>query len=178
MAEENTTKENTNKDENQPEEQPKKSRLKWIILGVLIIVAGAGAFAGWTFFLKDKTVAADKGAGGETAAVRERKEAQGKVICPLGSFIVNLANENSVVGKYLKATIELELGAKEEIKLIENYKPELKDMIIMLLSTKSSDDIRTMEGKLALKQSLVVRINQVLRENIVRRVYFTEFVVQ
>jgi flagellar basal body-associated protein FliL len=35
-----------------------------------------------------------------------------------------------------------------------------------------------MEGKLALKQELLERMKQILGEGVVRRIYFTEFVIQ
>jgi flagellar basal body-associated protein FliL len=35
-----------------------------------------------------------------------------------------------------------------------------------------------MEGKLELKQTLLSRMNQILGDGVVRRIFFTEFVVQ
>ncbi len=64
------------------------------------------------------------------------------------------------------------------MKKVETYKTQLKDTILMLLSSRSFEEISTVEGKLDLKQNLLARINQALGENVVSRIYFTEFVVQ
>jgi len=46
------------------------------------------------------------------------------------------------------------------------------------MSAKTSEDLRTPEGKEALKQELKERINSVLAKGQIARVYFTEFAVQ
>ena len=51
-------------------------------------------------------------------------------------------------------------------------------MILLLLSSKSLDEIQTVEGKIALRQELIQRINQILTTGKIRNLYFTEFVIQ
>jgi len=62
--------------------------------------------------------------------------------------------------------------------LLQGQKAQIRDTILLLLSSQSYAEISSMEGKLELKQSLLVRINQLLGGKKVRRLYFTEFVVQ
>jgi flagellar FliL protein len=62
--------------------------------------------------------------------------------------------------------------------MVTEREVQLTDTIILLLSSQSFKEINSMEGKLYLKQSLLTRINQLLGGQIVRRIYFTEFVVQ
>jgi len=51
-------------------------------------------------------------------------------------------------------------------------------VIISTLSAKTSDQLRTPEGKEALKEELKERINSVLAKGQIARVYFTEFAIQ
>ncbi|MBW2492045.1 MAG: flagellar basal body-associated FliL family protein, partial [Deltaproteobacteria bacterium] len=100
------------------------------------------------------------------------------IICPLMSFVVNLLDHKGVGKRYLKVTIQLEVEKEEHKMLIENHIPQLRDTILLLLSSQTLKEINTMEGKLELKQALLSRMKQILGDGIVRRIYFTEFVVQ
>jgi len=157
--------------------QPKKSFLKFIILGVIVLVLGAGGYAGWNFFVKGKKEEIKK----ETRISKSRpksKKQELRIAHPLDAFIVNLTDKAGLGKRYLKATIILEVGSEEDKKMLESHKPQLRDTILLLLSSQSINEVNTMEGKIELKQILVSKINQVLGEGIVHRLYFTEFVVQ
>nr|NAZ23276.1 flagellar basal body protein FliL [Thermocrinis sp.] len=52
------------------------------------------------------------------------------------------------------------------------------DAIIDVISSKTSDFVRTPEGREALRLELIRRLNIILVEGGVRNIYFTEFVVQ
>lgn len=171
MAEEKDAKE---------EAQPKKPFLKFIILGVIALVLGAGGSAGWNFFIKGKKEEIKKEEIKKNANkpyAKKKKEKPG-IAYPLDSFIVNLLDKAGAGKRYLKIKIVLEVGDEEGQRTVDSHIPQLKDTILLLLSSQSFSDINTMEGKIELKQILLSRINQVLGEGIVHRLYFTEFVVQ
>jgi len=170
MAEERGAKEEKDSKE---EIQPKRSFSKFIILGVVVMALGAGGYVGWNLLIKGK-----KEETRTPDSRPQRKKQEPRIIYPLESFIVNLMDKAGVGKRYLKARIVLEIGGEEDKKIVEMYKPQLTDTILLLLSSQSFREINTMEGKLELKQALLSRINQTLGEGIVHRVYFTEFVVQ
>ena len=149
------------------EQAPKKSKLKLIIIAVVVLLVGAGGFFGYSKYKKGK----------EANAVDEKTE-KVSIICPLKSFVVNLLDKKGVGKRYLKVTIQLEVGKEEDRALIENHNPQLRDTVLLLLSSQTLNEINTMEGKLELKQALLSRMKQILGDGIVRRIYFTEFVVQ
>ncbi|GMQ79695.1 MAG: flagellar basal body-associated FliL family protein [Thermodesulfobacteriota bacterium] len=149
------------------EQAPKKSKLKLIIIAVVVLLIGAGGFFGYNKYKKGKEEKAEA-----------NKAEKVSIICPLKSFVVNLLDKKSVGKRYLKVTIQLEVGKEEDKVLIENHNPQLRDTILLLLSSQTLNEINTMEGKLELKQALLSRMKQILGEEIVRRIYFTEFVVQ
>ena len=158
----------------QEEVKEKKSFMKFIILGVVVLFLGAGGFFAWNLVLKEK-VAAKGTSETESQQIKEEE----KEIYPLKSFVVNLMDKTGLGKRYLKATVELEVSKQEEIKkMLDNQKPQLRDTILLMLSSQAFNEVNTMEGKIALKQALLFRINQVLGKQIVHKVYFTEFVVQ
>lgn len=147
------------------EDKPKKSKLKLIIIGVLVLLLGGGGFFGYSKYKKGK---------GEEA----EEEKKVSIICPLKSFVVNLYDKRGVGKRYLKITMELEVGKEEHKLKVEENIPQLRDTILILLSSQTLKEINTMEGKLELKHGILSRMNQVLGEKIVRSIYYTEFVVQ
>ena len=148
------------------EEKPKKSKLKLIIIGVLILLLGGGGYFGYSKYKKDNE------------KEKEVEKEQKIILCPLKSFVVNLLDKKGIGKRYLKVTMELEVGKEEDKVKIEKNMPQLKDAILLLLSSQTLKEINTMEGKLELKQAILSRIKQVLGDGIVQRIYFTEFVVQ
>ncbi|MBU0768450.1 MAG: flagellar basal body-associated FliL family protein [Proteobacteria bacterium] len=146
---------------------PKKSKIKLIIIGVVVLLIGAGGFFGYSKYKKGKN---EKTEANKTEKV--------SIICPINSFVVNLLDKQNVGKRYLKVTIQLEVGKEEDKLLIENHNPQLRDTILLLLSSQTLKEINTMEGKLELKQALLSRMKQILGDGVVRSIYFTEFVVQ
>jgi len=165
------------------EEKKKGGKLKWIIIGVIVLgLLGGGGFFAYKYFLAPKKKQEDVNASSEQPS--ESKEEQAKdgqkqgptEIYSLPSFIVNLADP--LGRRYLKIGIDVELLNKKVVAELEKKMPEIKDAIILLLSSKTYSQISTVEGKLALKQEIVARLTQILGKGKVINVYFTEFVVQ
>jgi len=151
---------------------PKKSFFKWILLTGIVLLLVLGAYFGWALFIK----------GGEGVAgipepllkMREKKS----VIFPLNPFIVNLMDRSGLGKKYLKVTMKLEVGSEKNKELLDDRIPQIRDTVLLLLSSLTFKDINSIEGKIDLKQSLISRINRVLGDGPVKTIYFSEFVVQ
>ena len=95
---------------------------------------------------------------------------------PLDTFIVNLAGANGE--RYLKVNMELELKDGKLVPELEKRRPQVRDTILLLLSSKTFDDIATFRGKSKLRNEITSRLNAVLPPSSIKKVYFTEFVVQ
>ena len=148
-------------------QSPKKSKLKLIIIAVVLLFIGAGGIYGYSKYDK-----------GKKEKAKPIKEAKVSIVCPLNSFVVNLQDKTGVGKRYLKITMQLKVGKEEDKLLIENNNAQIRDTVLLLLSSQSLKEINTMEGKLELKQTLLSRMNQILGNSIIRGIYFTEFVVQ
>jgi flagellar FliL protein len=156
----------------QQETQPKKSFARFMILGLVVVVLGAGGFFGWNQ-LKGKESEA------ETKVVASKQEKQEvRIVFPLECFVVNLLDRAGSGKRYLKIALAVEVRDEEKKKIVERYNAELRDTILLLLSSQSYSEIITMDGKLLLKQALLARMNHALGGPVVQRIYFTEFVVQ
>jgi flagellar FliL protein len=152
------------------EAQPKKSGLvKWVIIGLAaLLVLGGGGFVSYKTFLKP----AEKEVKEESAPVRLDL---GPTF-PLDTFIVNLSG--GAGERYLKVTMELELKENNLVVEVEKRRPQVRDTILLLLSSKTFDDIATFRGKTKLRNEITSRLNAVLPPASIKKVYFTEFVVQ
>ena len=155
-----------------------KKKLIIIIVAVLILVGGGvGAFfaLGKSGGAEGEEGAVEGEEGGEEEAEAEDGHAEAPpAVLPLDTFIVNL----QVKGSFLKTTIQLEFVEPELPPTIEHETPKIRDAIIRLLSSKSSADILSAEGKEKLREELRQEIDSALKSEDVGGVYFTEFIIQ
>ena len=176
MAEEEKKEEE--KKEGTEVEAPKKSRKKFIIIIALaLLVLGGGGAGAYIFLLKGDPPAEEGSVDGEDGAEGADDEVlDGEIeVLALEPFIVNLMNTSG--SRYLKITINLELPASVK-KEMELKKAQVRDSIIILLSSKDYSDISSVPGKYQLRDEVGARVNLILTEGKVKSVYFTEFVIQ
>ncbi|MBI3584848.1 MAG: flagellar basal body-associated FliL family protein [Nitrospinae bacterium] len=163
-------------------EEPKggKSFVKIIIIVLVILillaVLGVGGLIAWKKYIAPAIGMAPHEGG---AVAKKEKEESGTTLgpmLPLEPFIVNLAEPGGK--RFIKVTMEIELGSKELDVEFKNKLPQFKDHIITVLSSKTMDEVITAEGKFKLKEDIMARINQNLKTGVVKNIFFTEFVVQ
>lgn len=94
----------------------------------------------------------------------------------LPPITVNLADPSG--NKYLRMGMDVELNSQEAITSLLAQSARVRDAIILLLSSKTSDELTSAEGKVLLKNEVASRLNQILGEPKVVRIYFTDFVIQ
>jgi flagellar FliL protein len=97
-------------------------------------------------------------------------------IYPLTTFIVNLADKGG--SRYLRITMDLELGNAELESELNKRLPQIRDGILMILPSKRFEDISTVEGKIALRDEIMEKLNGLLAQGKITNIYFKEFVVQ
>ncbi len=154
-----------------------------ILVGGTLVVALGGAFA----IFKMTTGSSDKAA---TEAAVEKPGAHGEVeakgahgavaetgaIADLDPFIVNLADSPEV--RYLKITMKLELTNASAADEITARTPQIRDAILVLLTSLDSVTARSPQGKHKLREDVTARINGLLPKKSVKTAYFTDFVIQ
>lgn len=153
----------------------KKSKMKLIIIILLLLIILGGAGAGAFFFMM----------GGEEEAPEEMKNKKVKQVTqqteigPLhafDAFIVNLADPGG--NRYLKVRMQAELSGEELVEELGKRKPQIRDIILTVLSSKAYAEVSTAQGKLALKQEIMRRVNLTLTNGSLINIYLMEFVAQ
>lgn len=101
------------------------------------------------------------------------KDIIGRVI-PLETFIVNLAESKG--RKVAKVNMELEVKGDQVLQEIEKRKAQIRDIIIIILSSKTYEDVASREGKDGLRNEIKDTINSFLVQGKISNVFFTEFI--
>ena len=155
---------------------------------VVIIIAAAlifimGVMGTGFFFMWQKmstTVAQIQTQGQEDDAAEEEEVVEEDntmgPIYKMDTMIVNLADQGGK--RYLRITMELEMSTPELTMEIETRRPQLRDAILMIIPTKQYADIGSTEGKILLRDELIVTMNGILKTGTIITIYFSEFVVQ
>lgn len=175
MAKEGNEEEVKETEGDAPQGKGKRGLIKWGIIGIIVIVIAGGGLFGWKVL--SKKGGEESGHAPEPSAAKEEGHsgAAGQMI-PLESFIVNLADTAEV--RYLKVTVNLEVNSEGISEEVQARMPQIRDGLLMLLTSKTSTDVKEIGGKLKLQDEMVTRVNNYLKEGKVKAVYFTEFVMQ
>ena len=147
-----------------------------IIIGVFLasmLITGVGFWALWS---KVNTVDPQSEMNPKQEAETEHSlEIMGPVFA-LDTFIVNLKDEDGK--RYLRITMALEVSDGGTQAEVEKRLPQVRHCILMTLPSKRYDDIRSEEGKIALRNEIIAKLNGLLIKGKITDIYFTEFVIQ
>lgn len=103
----------------------------------------------------------------------EKQEVVGKVV-PLETFIVNLAGSKG--RKVAKVNMEIEVQGEHGLDEVERRKAQIRDIIIIILSSKTFEDVSSREGKDSLRNEIKDTVNSFLIKGKISGVFFTEFI--
>ncbi len=167
-------KDEENKDaEGSEEESGKGGKLKFIIIGVAALVL-VGASVGLTLFLT----------GGQETEVAE--ESLEDVTPKAVYFALNPEFRSSYVvnGRQRLFQIALTLVTRDPtvVDAFSKHAPAIRNKVVILLSDQSFDSLQQLDGREALRASLLAGIQEILKAEIdkpgVESVLFTQFVMQ
>jgi flagellar FliL protein len=155
------------------EEPPKKKGKLFLVLGILLVLGGVGGGAAW-YFTKSDTKS------GEHEGSKEEKQVP-PVFVSLETFTVNLQADGN--GEhYLQVGIDLKVADPAVVELVKLHMPEIRNGVLLLLSSKSAEQIANLEGKQKLSAEIQQQVNKPLNVKDagkgVTGVYFTSFVIQ
>jgi flagellar FliL protein len=149
------------------------NKLIFLVVAVLLVVTLG--LAGGFFMMWNKLSALNT----QSAAAAQDQQVQTPALgtlFPLDTFIVNLADQER--SRYLRVTMDLELAAPTDAEKLNQRLPQVRDRILMLLPSKRFADIASMEGKTALRDEIIGKLNGLFPENVITNIFFSEFVVQ
>lgn len=156
---------------------------KMLMVVLVLVLLFFGVLGGGFYVVLNKMTTlehqiqtAGGGQGGHTAQPAESKKHEETETFNLDSLIVNLADGDG--SRYLRVNMVLEIATKDALADVEKRKPQLKNIALMLLPTKSVQHLNSGEGKIALRDELMAKMNEILGKPIISDIFFTEFVIQ
>lgn len=162
------------------EGKKKKGKSFLLILLALFVLVLAGAGAGAYFFFL--SAPSDEKLAAEIAQDEAKKTAQAAHARPIGvnldldPFIVNLADPR--VKHFLKASVTLELADESAKADLEKRIANVRNDILLLMSSKTIEEVMTLEGKIRLRDEIGARVGRIVGPDRLLNVYFSQFVVQ
>lgn len=100
------------------------------------------------------------------------------LLVPLNEVIVNLSAADGAE-HFIKVNVTLEVSNNEKVKEeVVKRVPQLRDLVISILRTKTKENIDEKEGKEKLSSEISIGVNRILGGNKVRHVFFEDFMIQ
>ena len=147
-----------------PSAPSKQSRQRlWIALIVVLLLAAA-AGAAWCLL---------RPASGVPTPVKPVPP----VFVELDTFTVNLAED-----RILQTALTLQVGKAADADQLKLYLPQVKNRLLMLLSSRTADELQTTDGKERLRTDIVARLREPFDKDLdapaIHGVFLTSFVIQ
>lgn len=184
-------------EEEDSEPGPKKKSKKGLIIGavaaVVVLALGGG---GTAWYLKSKAAAEDdeeevkpakKGKKGDKAEKGEKdkagkkkekdKAAKPAVFLPMDNFTVNLRGD-----RYLQIGLVIQCEDALSSDAAKAQMPVIRSQVLLLLASKTPEELQSPEGKDRLAKELIERIRQPVPNMAelegLERVHFSAFIIQ
>jgi len=138
-----------------------------LLIPVAVVALAAGGYYGYTLLSHGK---GKPGMAGGSADSGKKKI----VLFAMDPFVVNLSEP----GRYLKVTMQFEIAGEPRQEFIAEKVPILRDVIITLISSQPYEYASSPEGKIQLKDEILLRTNQIFGKEVFRNLFFTDFVMQ
>lgn len=159
---------------NPPHNDGKKT--PWLLIILLIVLAAGGSAAGVYFFMNRQAPA-----GGENVAAAAPVVAADPIFITIAPFTVNLLSERSQQ-HLLYIGLTLKVSDKPTQDFVNQYMPQVRSRLLMLMSGQKAEDLVTPNGK----DVLTAQILQLFQTPLatpqpqlgVIDVLYTDFIVQ
>jgi flagellar basal body-associated protein FliL len=120
--------------------------------------------------------------GGEEEAEEGGGEAHAKrkfgPLLDVGSFVANLASAPGQPQRYAKVSLSVEALNEEAKARVEGAIVPIKTEALMMLSGAKPEDVMGPDKMMALSEALAKRANKLIGAKSIKRVYFSELVIQ
>jgi flagellar FliL protein len=130
----------------QPEPSRKKKRGKLVPILILVVVLAAGGGVGFYFM---------QSAHSEAAVTAPKPP----VFVPIETFTVNLLSDPAQM-QFMQAGVTLKLSDKSQAELVKDRLPEVRNRILLVLSSKRGSELLSVSGK----QKLAAELGEAIRK--------------
>ena len=115
-------------------------------------------------------------AGGHGGAAKDAAQAGVSNVFAMEPFIVNIYDGQEL--RYLKVKVEMEMANPAVKAELDARLAALRDAVLVLLSSKTMQDIQDVQGKNQLKEEILSAVNKQIPPGKIAKIFFTDFVVQ
>jgi len=157
----------------QPIKPRKKGKLLWIVIALVAVGGGAGAwFAVRPAAQSDGAAASSKPAAPHAAPIYYKFDP---------AFVVNFGGEGSA--RYLQVTVEAMSRDMTAMEHLKSFEPAVRNDLVILFSSQDNASLLSPEGKEKLRSATLDSVRKVIAAEggdpkLVESVYFTSFVIQ
>lgn len=165
--------------EKEPQGKPKNLG---VILTALFAVVNMGVVGGGGYLAYAATMGWESPVITEAAlstemASKSEDERYAPYIFTMEKFTVNLDGEPK---RSIRLEVSLQMLGKEGYEEImsPDSRAKTRDTIVRVLNEKTFSELESIQGKLFLKDTIAMEVNNILKEGVVKDVFFSDFVVQ
>lgn len=183
---------------------PKKKKSKLLLIILLLVIlgglGGGGYFAYMKFFKAPPAEGTEEQAPAEGEKKAEKKEEKkdekkdekkeeggghasgkkddkNKPVTSINNIVTNLADPGGK--RYVRMSVDFDfVDPAAAAEFADKYQARIKDAVLTLLWSKTSQDLSSVEGMLAFRTELQGRVNQIMGQGKVRQVFITDRVIQ
>lgn len=149
---------------------------KVLMLGLLALLVVGGGGAGFFFMSGEEPKEKEKSSDAQAEAEHEADPGFIGPVIDLEPFVLNLADRDQL--RYLKVAIKLQLDRPQEETDFTIKLPAIRDALLVLLTSKESRSLRTVDGKMLVRDEIGGRVNTIMKKGKIQQVFFTEFIIQ
>lgn len=161
-----------------PSQRRRSRGLGWLIALMVVLM---GAVTATNVYLVMSSQSGASAAAPEPPPPEEPPELQDPVFLEIEPFTVNL-QDGARGSRLLYVGLTLKLGDEASRAFLEGHRPQLRSRLLMLLSGKEAEAVRTPRGKEQLKSEILSLLGAPMAAGqpdlAVEDVLFTEFIVQ
>lgn len=150
---------------------------------ILLIAVGVGGY----LLYSSGVLSGQQQQGQEMVKKEEAGDSKQTFKANVNDLVLNITNAKGRE-KLMKLSFSLKSTEPSIEAIVEEYKPEIVDVVIAQISSRSSEELLTVGGKALLKEELMEDINNIINEvtadnedikqNNVKKILFTTFVIK
>ncbi len=164
------------------EEQTGRKKLaflenKVVMLGAIVVLQAVVAIVLTQFVILPRLGVQAAGAVEEPVVEEKAELPPMGVLVNLQEIIVTL-DSDARKPRYLRINVNLEVKDAAVAQIVGQRVPQLRDMVIMALSSKTVEDMSTPAGKKTLRDEIFRDVAAKMPEGTLMNVYFSDLVVQ
>ncbi len=95
----------------------------------------------------------------------------------LESMVLNLLPDNDRL-RFLEVEMNIEPTEERYIKVLENQKIYLLDIIVTNAGKLKAEEINSISGKILFENRIKTKINEELQAQVIKKIYFLKFIVE